>query len=102
MDVFLIKDDDLLGKYNTIWDKVSSDIKEEFNSEPVYNKTFLKIKIKFYGGAATYFHDKEIPKASSDYTCLAVITIDSALKRDDNYYPQVFLKEYKYIEKEKK
>ena len=53
-------------------------------------------------GAATYFHDKEIPKASSDYTCLAVITIDSALKRDDNYYPQVFLKEYKYIEKEKK
>ena len=25
---FLIKDDDLLDKYNTIWDKVSSDIKK--------------------------------------------------------------------------
>ena len=25
--------------------------------------------------------------------------LDSALKKDDNYYPQVFLKEYKYIEK---
>ena len=25
---FLIKDDDLLEKYNTIWDKVSTDIKK--------------------------------------------------------------------------
>ena len=25
---FLIKDDDLLEKYNTIWDKVSADIKK--------------------------------------------------------------------------
>ena len=24
-------------KYNTIWDKVSADIKKEFDSEPVYN-----------------------------------------------------------------
>ena len=31
---FLIEDDDLLEKYNTIWDKLSSDI------EPVYNKKF--------------------------------------------------------------
>ena len=30
----------------------------------------------------------------SDYTCLAVINIDSALKK--NYYPQVLLKECKY------
>ena len=27
---FLIEDDDLLEKYNTIWDKVSADIKKEF------------------------------------------------------------------------
>ena len=35
----------------------------------------------------------------SNHTCLAVIILDSALKKDDNYYPQVFLKECKYIEK---
>ena len=35
---FLIKDDDLLEKYNTIWDKVSADIKKEFDSDLVYNK----------------------------------------------------------------
>ena len=32
-----------------------------------------------------------------DYTL--VITLDSALKKDDNHYPQVFLKECKYVEK---
>ena len=37
---FLIEDDDLLETYNTIWDKVSADVKKEFNSEPVYNKEF--------------------------------------------------------------
>ena len=35
---FLIADDDLLEKYNTIWGKVSADIKKEFDSEPVCNK----------------------------------------------------------------
>ena len=27
---FLIEDDDLLKKYNAIWDKVSADIKKQF------------------------------------------------------------------------
>ena len=35
----------------------------------------------------------------SNHTCLAVISLDSALKRDENYHPQVFLKECKHIEK---
>ena len=35
----------------------------------------------------------------SNHTCLAVIGLDSAFKKDDNYYMQVFLKECKCIEK---
>ena len=46
---FCIENNDLLKKYNTIWDKVISDFKKEFNSKPAYNKNFLKIKIKSYG-----------------------------------------------------
>ena len=38
-------------------------------------------------------------KLGCNHTCLAVITLDSALKKDGSYYPQVFLKECKYIEK---
>ena len=41
---------------------------------------FLKIKIKSHDDNATGFH-KEIPEAGSDCTCLAVFTIDSALKK---------------------
>ena len=96
---FLIEDDDFLEKYNTIWDKVSADVKKRFDSEPVYNKNYLKTKIKSYGDEVTDFYDKKIPKVNSNHTCLAVITLDSSLKKDDNYYSQVFLKECKYIEK---
>ena len=41
---FLIEDHDLLEKYNTMWDKVSADIKKEFDSEPVNKKIFWKLK----------------------------------------------------------
>ena len=47
------------------------------------------------------FYDKEIFRMDSYHTSLAVISLDSALKKDENYYSQVFLKEYKYIEKKK-
>ena len=59
---FLIEDDDLLEKYNTIWDKVSTDIKKEFNSKPVYKNEFLKTKIKSHGDEVTDFYHKEILK----------------------------------------
>ena len=96
---FLIEDDELLEKCNTIWDKVSDYMKKEFDSEPVYNKKFLKTKIKSHGTEVTDFYDKKIPKVDFNHTCLAVISLNSALKKDDNYYPQVFSKECKYIEK---
>ena len=41
---FLIKDDDLLQKNNTILDKVIN-MKLESDSERIYNKKFLKAEI---------------------------------------------------------
>ena len=74
-------------------------IKEEFDSESAYNKNFLKTKMKSYGDEVTDFYGKEIPKVYFNCTCLAVISLDSALKKDENYYLQVFLKEHNYIKK---
>ena len=54
MDVFLIEDDGLLEKYNAVLDKVRADIKKNFDSEPVYNKKFLKTKIKSHGDEVSY------------------------------------------------
>ena len=96
---FLIEDDDLSEKYNIVWDKVSTDIKKEFDSEPVYNKNYLKTKIKPRCDEVTDFYDKEIPKLDFHHTCLAVISLDSALNKNVDYYPQVFLRECKYIER---
>ena len=92
---FLIEDDELLKKYNTIWDKVSIDIRKRFDSEPAYNKELLKTKIKSHGDHVTDFYNEEIPKVDSNNTCLAVISLDS-LKKDDNHYLRVLLKEWKY------
>ena len=59
----------------------------------------MKTKIKSHGNEVTDFYDKQILKLDSNHTCLAVISLDSALKKDGNYYLQVFLKDCKYIEK---
>ena len=96
---FSIEDNDLLEKYNIVCDKVSTDIKKELDSKPVYNKTFFKSQIKSYDNEATGFYDIEVPKVDANYTCLAVISLGSPLKKDKNYYSQVFLKECKDIEK---
>lgn len=62
--------------FNDIWNKAINIIKKEFDSKSIYNVTFLKTKVKSEDDEATNFHDKEIPKVGSGYTCLVVITID--------------------------
>ena len=43
---FLIKVDELLEKYNEIWEKVNNSSKKEFDSKPACIKKYLKAKIK--------------------------------------------------------
>ena len=47
----------------------------------------METKIKSYGDEVTDFYDKEIPTMNSNYTCLAVVSLDSTLNKDGNYYP---------------
>ena len=55
---FLIEDDDLIEKCYSIWDKVSANIKKEFDSEPVYNKDYLRTKIISDGDEVIDFYNK--------------------------------------------
>ena len=58
--------------------------------------------MKSYNGKINInFHNNKIPREGSQFICLSVILIDSVFKRGKNYYPQMFLKECKYIVKEK-
>ena len=39
----------------------------------------------------TNFHGNEILEENKYYTCLSVILLDSVVKIDNDYYPQIFL-----------
>ena len=75
---FLIEDDDILEKYNTIWDKVSADIKKNLIANLFTIKSFAT---KSYGNEATDFHDKEISKAGFNHNCLAANGLIMLLKK---------------------
>ena len=68
---FLIKDDELLEKYNEIWEKVKNIIKKKIDTELLYNEKYLKTKIKSYNGKTNpNFHNNKIPKEGSQFICL--------------------------------
>ena len=78
-------------------------MKKGSDSEPVCNKKYLKTeKYSYEGRIDSNFHGDKVPKDSSQCTCLSVVLIDSIFRIGENYYPQVFLKECKYITKEKR
>ena len=43
---FMVKDDDVLDKYNKMWDKIKEKLTIKFHSMPVYDKTYIKAKVK--------------------------------------------------------
>ena len=48
------------------------------------------------------FQGKETPKGDSSYKCLSLIMLDPVVKVGKKYYPQVFLEEFKYIQRKNK
>ena len=94
---FVIKDDDVLDKYNEIWDKIKMDLNIKLHSMPVHDKKYLKAKVREFNGVIkTNFLGDEIPKENVHYACIACITIDSVMKIEKKNYPQVYLEECKY------
>ena len=56
--------------YNELCEKVKDSLKREFDSKSVYNKKYLKSKIKSYNRKMnTNFHNNKIPKVDSQYIC---------------------------------
>ena len=94
---FVIKDDDVLDKYNEIWDKIKGKLNIKFHSMPVYDEKYIKAKVREFNGVIkTNFLGDEIPKESMHYTCIACITIDSVMRMEKKNHPQVYLEECNY------
>ena len=66
---FFLKDDNVLDKY-----------KHKFYSMPVYDKTYIKAKVReFDGKIKTNFLGNKVPKENMYYTFIACIAIDCVM-----------------------
>ena len=84
---FMTKEEKVFDKYIEVLEKVTNIIKK-INSEPIYSKKYLITKKTFNTKESFQsFYRKVIP--------VPVILIDSLYRKDESYYPKVFLeKEY--------
>ena len=96
---FKASDNKLLRKYNKIWEKISSLINIEFDSEPVYdNDKYIKTKIKMYEDRVnTNFQGKKVRKENALYKSISLIVLDSVIRVNKKYYLQTLLEECKYV-----
>ena len=99
---FRIKDKQLLKNYSKIWKKeVENLLNIDFESKSVYgdDDKYIKTKMKIYAkNTITNFHNKKMPKEKIPCKCLSIIMIDSVIKANKKYYPQILLEECKYIQ----
>ena len=80
---FLIKDDEVWGKYDKIWDTINDKLGIKFQSEPVYEYKYLKAKVgQFDGVIKTNFLGDDILKENLHYAWIPCITIDSVMRID--------------------
>ena len=82
---FVTKDDDVLDKYSEIREKIRKTLNIKFHSMPVYDKKYIKAKIREFNGVInTNFLGDEITKEGMHYTCITCITIDSVMRMEKN------------------
>ena len=87
----MIKDDNVLDKYNKIWNIIKNKIGIKFHSEPVYDQAYTKAKVReFDGNIKTNFLDNDVPKENIHYACIACVTVDSVMRMNKKNHPQVY------------
>ena len=91
----MINEKELLKQYNTIWDKINNLFKKGFDNNPVYNDKYIKTKINLCKSKLnTNFHSNKIPEENECYVCYSVLLLDSGVKIDKIYYPQILLQSF--------
>ena len=89
---FVIKDDDMLDKYNETRDKIKEILGIKFDSTLVYDRKYIKAKVREFNGVIKKkILSDEVPKENIHYTYIACITIDSVMRMEKQNYLQVYL-----------
>ena len=95
--LFKIEENQAYIKYNGIWNKIKEFLDIKFYSEPIYDDSYIKAKVKTFSDIIkTLFSGDEIPKERVEYVCIACINIDSVLKTGKKNYTQVYLEQWEY------
>ena len=105
----MVKDKQLLKNYNKIWKKIQRLMSIDFASKTTYgdDDKYIKAKMKTYEESITTNSynkkgSKKIPEEKIPHKCLSVTILDSIIYAYEKYYPQVFLKECKYVKENTK
>ena len=79
-------------------------MKIDFKTKTTYgdDDRYIKTRIKTYKDSIiTNLNDKtkfkEVPEEKIPYECLSIIILDSVIDAYEEYYPQTFLEESKYV-----
>ena len=80
---FKIEDDEIYIKCNSTWNKIKELLGVKFYSEPIYDDSYIKRKVKTFSDMIkTLFDGDEIPKERVEYAFIACISVDGVLKVD--------------------
>ena len=93
----MIKDDEVWDTYDKICNVIKDKLGIKFHREPVHEYKYLRAKVRELNDVIkTNFLGNDVPKENIHYTCIACIIIDSVMKADKIYFPEVYLEECKY------
>ena len=100
---FKIEDDEVYMKYNSIWNKIKKLLGGvKLSSDIIYDDQYIKTKVKTFKMVKIMFSDDIIPEERMECECIPCISVDSVLKIEKKWYPQVYLEQCKYKVKERK
>ena len=71
------------------------------NSDAIYDDKYIKTKVKTFKTVKTLFSNDIIPEERIECECIPCISLDSVLKIEKKWYPQVYLEQCKYKVKKK-
>ena len=78
---FVVKNDDVLDRYNKILDNIKDTLTIKFHNVPVYDEKYIKTKVREFNNVIkTSFLSDEMPKENEHYTCIGCVTIDSVMR----------------------
>ena len=100
---FQTDNEKLLGRYKAIWTMIEDLKNIKLNALPVYDDKLMKTKTRTFGDKVhTNFRGLNVPEDDKECESFTVISINSLLVYDKEYFLQVYLENcaYKIVNKQ--